>query len=1103
MASSELSEMLQPTSNTKIENEPTTLIPTTNNDWISSLEATNNTLADEFRWQSRNDVQEALHESARDRIMMPPQPARPRKSTLDQRIEDLATNLPWLSPHTGSDTLAFIDPPLFQGNKRGLSDESAHQHFCNPFRVRSQDIENLHSPYFSRMMEQDYQQLIRSKRGLKTLPPSIRYVLDLTPKSEGEEAVRYLQDLSCPAGVLHWFESFERWHTPKPLVLGRDEFTEDYSGGKRRRISETSEEDQESDVLPRKEEGEMADFDPIAPPSKQKPVVQLVSRRVVEPEYTPLRHRLAIERFLLALSGQDPKFDSAAKVYTTVMASKVFNIWNYNPLTDHVVVWLYADPNSRFLEALPEATLSMAEVLRSESLARDAFAVLVGEAVLDSAVHYNQNCQTFLGRRRTDIDETWQSRVEYARNSLTDRVQTTFELLAGNRMEWVDDLNEMKLIRKGMGSSMANCDDVYHNLSNILKDYFRGAIYHVMASSYDTLEQPSTFAQVGGDSLYPKTAMITQWDLINPQSRIYTRTFWDLLSTIFFTDMYHANSDGGTNFSRVRVKYFCEALSENSKDLVGTSLYKEVKQDDLIHAVKRCFSFFPHAETKSFEMKTPATKSAPLVKFNFPKAEFFSSYFQTYPSRAEEHDSGTRCNWSGCENSITSTATCSHCFGVYCSLHKIPTAHKCTEIVLSKQSASESLLANEQSDSRQGLPHRPVQEGDIILRQVLDNNTSSTNVGLAPAEQSTPARHSAAVNLPERVTTNSNQNEGNHTDLNAEHAQAPQEFDENPVPTITRHWGHLNWLARLMSQARDHIRTAARTMAGPPQGGQLNNTIDVYLTMTLLCLNEEETKFLPLWAGGCDDGTSGVYSSHVPFAIDGFQGPPASTDELAVQGLGENYDMMDDRKTIATSAFVNDGYGDTVQRHKVYAMSEVESVDWDFMRKEQSGKSLAPPEDGNMGVISDSGMVTPTKIKTAPESDVLSDAFVEFDDDDSNSFMSDNIDGEDELDDNASNESDTEDSPSCALETESISYGGFSDPGSSFIDINTPPQSSSTLEPENNKPRASENKPRLSEKALGKRPVANDIGSELKSSLANVYYVYKDGPEEDSLMTRP
>ncbi|KAL4918353.1 hypothetical protein BDW62DRAFT_181788 [Aspergillus aurantiobrunneus] len=49
------------------------------------------------------------------------------------------------------------------------------------------------------------------------------------------------------------------------------------------------------------------------------------------------------------------------------------------------------------------------------------------------------------------------------------------------------------------------------------------------------------------------------------------------------------------------------------------------------------------------------------------------------------------------------------------------------------------------------------------------------------------------------------------------------------------------------------------------------------LTDTLTSLTEREYRYLPLWAGGCDDGTGGVYAEQIPLAeTDGFSAPGPS-----------------------------------------------------------------------------------------------------------------------------------------------------------------------------------------------------------------------------------
>ena len=1023
-----------------------------------------------------------------------------RKTDLDERIADLASKLPWLRPEPGSDTLVFIDPPVSQGYSYLSHDASACEHFAHPFSIRSMDLEKLQSPYFTRLLQYDYQQLVRSRRGLDSLPKGIKYVLDLTPKLEGEEAVRYLEDLSCPPGILHWFESIDRWQVSAMLVSGRDEFTERSIGNKKRRLSEVSAGNKENLPVKTKQEVEGGEVSvSVSQATKKAPDTKQEDPPLEpEPEYTQLRHRLAIERFLMAVSGQDPKLDSAVKVYTTVMVSKGFDVRGYNPLADYVVRWLYADPNSRFIEALPEVTLAMADILQNESLARDAFAILAGEMVLDSAAMHISPSKTCLGRCRTEIGETWQSRLEYARNSLTERIQTTFENLAGDRMDWIDELDMMESLKTEMRGSAPACGEAYQDLSRLLKNYVRGALYHAMASTYVALERPSNSNSTGGDSLFPKRSMIDHWNELRPQHRIYTRAFWSLLQSFYFEDLYDASdeisSDMETNISLMNLKYHPVGVSENAHDLIGTRLYTHVDRKDLTRAIEHCKGFLPIPDS-SHEGGIPIGKAA---------------------------NSNPYCNYSGCDyNKLLFTGQCICCSVTYCPKHRPMIIHGCqTSHGKNGTSGQSSPASKKPVDRNPSLTHRPMKADGASSASGRNSPAWSSGVELHTATQTAPLNNAAAdasspsaANIPENWYDDIPENyDGSSHESGNTLKLASQDTPVSWMNYLGGQTGYRLGRHRLLSQIRDHVQHIANSVLVPPQGGQLASTIDVYLTTTMLCLGEEEARYLPLWAGGLDDGTSGVYTSNVPFATDGFKGPPASTNEFSIRGLGEEYDAMDDDKTIATSAFVNDGYSDTMHRQKVYAMSEIESVDWDFVRTVPKAQAASAPKDDDLDIVSNTSVATPTKPKASNDLGAMNDAYMDIPDEVEGSEIWDS-DGEDSEGERVSDEiasKESDDSPgSYVLDTESVSYGGFSEAdSSSFGVVATPTLTTSSPEPENIKPGAStSSKDPAStipgDKASGKRAVANDIGSELKSPYANVWYTYKDGPEDDPLLNRP
>ncbi|KAL4734739.1 hypothetical protein BDV11DRAFT_49408 [Aspergillus similis] len=79
-------------------------------------------------------------------------------------------------------------------------------------------------------------------------------------------------------------------------------------------------------------------------------------------------------------------------------------------------------------------------------------------------------------------------------------------------------------------------------------------------------------------------------------------------------------------------------------------------------------------------------------------------------------------------------------------------------------------------------------------------------------------------------------------------------------------------LPLFLEQAYYHRRAFIKRMFQPTRG-EMNYVI----ADTITSLTEQQYQFLPLWAGGCDDGTGGVYADKIPLAeMDGFSGPGPS-----------------------------------------------------------------------------------------------------------------------------------------------------------------------------------------------------------------------------------
>ncbi|KAL4872888.1 hypothetical protein BDV12DRAFT_161704 [Aspergillus spectabilis] len=79
-------------------------------------------------------------------------------------------------------------------------------------------------------------------------------------------------------------------------------------------------------------------------------------------------------------------------------------------------------------------------------------------------------------------------------------------------------------------------------------------------------------------------------------------------------------------------------------------------------------------------------------------------------------------------------------------------------------------------------------------------------------------------------------------------------------------------VSRFLEETSYYISVIARRMVQPSRDEM------VYaITDSITSLTEKEFKYLPLWAGGCDDGTGGVYADQIPLAeMNGFSAPGPS-----------------------------------------------------------------------------------------------------------------------------------------------------------------------------------------------------------------------------------
>ncbi len=141
---------------------------------------------------------------------------------------------------------------------------------------------------------------------------------------------------------------------------------------------------------------------------------------------------------------------------------------------------------------------------------------------------------------------------------------------------------------------------------------------------------------------------------------------------------------------------------------------------------------------------------------------------------------------------------------------------------------------------------------------------------------------------------------------------ARQGFDE--IPRFS--------LSTFVMQVQRHIRSICNAMLTKGE-----NDFAV-LCDTLLCLTDDEYKFLPLWADGLDDGSGGVFQEEIPLAAKGPIGPgPSFHTGSTANSMASEFEFDDCSSAFAshtmegaeTSLAVEDGFSSFLDRRMVYS----------------------------------------------------------------------------------------------------------------------------------------------------------------------------------------
>jgi hypothetical protein len=411
------------------------------------------------------------------------------------------------------DTLVYIGVP--PPSLRQTREEQAYmtKHFDRFFVLQSSTLKALGSTTFERLLgpnaciraEKRFKRLSAYKKLHASILTRIKFHIDLRPPSEDDEAVLLITDLTCSHGILNWHQAEDFFHLIPGAIAGTDYFdgpSNPYYVELKQTKSQTAE------------------------PRVSSPAA----------EYCPLRHHSGLERLLNAIIGNDPKLDSAPKMWVFFALAQYLDCSHHDSVRKWILAWLWQPNNNNFVQSNPEAAYRIGLGCQSQDLARDAFAILVGEKALMDVSH--QLCGTISstetsihGRPFEILDDDERSRVGHAASSLVQRVCTTLQDLLC-KYDWMQESSEFKRLLTMETQHPAQLQ-ILQFAQNAVGQFVRYRLYAMLVDGLDSAR----------DTLHPrpdaklpharyKLDLTRVYKELPYLARPFTRSFWQSMYNI-------------------------------------------------------------------------------------------------------------------------------------------------------------------------------------------------------------------------------------------------------------------------------------------------------------------------------------------------------------------------------------------------------------------------------------------------------------------------------------------------------------------------------------------------------------------------------------------
>lgn len=355
----------------------------------------------------------------------------------EKQREDLyhKTRFASLELATG-DTFVFIDFPEPKDASRIDRDCYLYPFPSQIFRVRSASLLATESSKFAEMLSPTYQFRVKRRRGVtKSLPSDIKYVLDLTPPSEGDDLVFQMMELSLSKGIRDWWMASRLHQAPEVLVKGHDDvcscipLVNDKKGFS-------------GDLAPRVIQGtQTGDRELFDIPVSVRQLALMNAHGISQPysipewyniqEYCPIRHRNSIIRLMLAIHGQKITLHSAAAMWSLLGVAKIFEC--VPAVSSLISSWVCAKNNQAFIETFPEEAIKIGFATQDKRITEAAYSILVNELALELADTFfprrDYTHRTVFGRKKGDAGDEINNLVQHGARALIERVTMYHHML--------------------------------------------------------------------------------------------------------------------------------------------------------------------------------------------------------------------------------------------------------------------------------------------------------------------------------------------------------------------------------------------------------------------------------------------------------------------------------------------------------------------------------------------------------------------------------------------------------------------------------------------------------------------------------------------------